>query len=306
MIVTLTGENDAARSAELTRVIDAFVAEHDAMGLERLDGEEVSYNHMLGAIESLPFLVAHKLVVLRAPSQNKEFAEKFEEFVSQVADANDVVLVEPRLDKRTAYYKLLKKLTDFREYAVLDAAGLAQFAVQYAAEQGGHMPLPVARMLVERTGSNQLGLRHELDKLLSYDSHITEASIELLTEKTPQSTVFELLEAAFAGNTKRTLELYEEQRALKVEPQQIIAMLAWQLHALALVKSAQHRSVDEITRETTLKPFVIRKSQNLARSISLARLKELITELREFDVRTKSEGILADEAVRYYLLQLAI
>lgn len=100
------------------------------------------------------------------------------------------------------------------------------------------------------------------------------------------------------------MRLYDEQRALKVEPQQVIAMLAWQLHVLAVVKTAKQRSVDDIAREAKLNPFVVRKTQGLVRHITLARLKELITRLREFDLRTKTESIIPDEAVRYYLLTI--
>ncbi|MBP7857531.1 MAG: DNA polymerase III subunit delta [Candidatus Saccharimonadales bacterium] len=305
MITTLTGENEVLRAAELRRAVAAFENEHGDMAVERLDGEEASYERMVEAVQSLPLLVARKLVVLRAPGANKEFTEKFATFVEAVSDTNDVIIVEPKLDKRLTYYKQLKKLTEFKEFAVLDAGGLARFAVDYTKERGGSISSGAARMLVERVGTNQLGLQQELDKLLVFDPKITEHSIENLTEKTPQSTIFELLDAAFAGDAKRTMRLYDEQRALKVESQQVIAMLAWQLHVLAIVKTAKQRSVDDIAREAKLNPFVVRKTQGLARNISLAHLKELITSLREFDVRTKTEGIIADEAVRYYLLSLA-
>lgn len=305
MIVTLTGENDAARSAELTRIADAFMSQFGDMAVERIDGAEVTYDAIIAAVESLAFLVERKLVILRTPSENKEFTEKFEEFSGHIADTTEVVLIEPKLDKRLSYYKLLKKNTDFRDYALLDAFGLARFAQDYVKEQGGIITPAVAKLLVERIGVNQLGLQNELDKLLSYAPAVTAESVALLTEAAPQSSIFDLLEAAFAGNTKRMAALYDEQRALKVEPQQIIAMLAWQLHILALVKTAQHRDADTIAREAKVSPFVVRKSQSLSRSLTLSRLKELITQLREFDVRTKSEGIIPDEAVRYYLLQLA-
>ena len=304
MITTLTGENDVERGAALRRAVAAYVNEHGDMAVERLDGEEASYERMVEAVQSLPFLVARKLVVLRAPGANKEFTEKFAAFVEAVSDTNDVIIVEPKLDKRLTYYKQLKKLTEFKEFAVLDAGGLARFAVEYAKEQGGSIGSGDARMLVERTGATQAMLTQEIDKLLAYSAKITHESIELLTEKTPGSTVFELLDAAFAGNTKRTVQLYEEQRAQKVEPQQIIAMLAWQLHVLAVVKTAKDRSAEDIAREAKLNPFVVRKTQGLARNITLARLKELITSLREFDVRTKTESIIPDEAIRYYLISL--
>ncbi len=305
MITTLTGENDAARSTELTRIVTTFLGDHDEMGLERLDGEDATYEQMLGAVTSLPFLVDRKLVVLRSPGVQKEFAEKLEAFISNIAETNDVVIVEPKLDKRTAYYKSLKKLTDFRDFAVLDANGLAQSLQVYAKEQGGELSSQLARRLIDRVGQNQLLLQHELDKLLSFNPSITEDAIEELTEKAPQSSIFDLLEAAFAGEMKRTRELYAEQRALKVEPQQITAMLAWQLHVLALVKAAGNRGADEVAREAKLNPFVVRKSQNLARTLRMQRLKELIHELRVLDTRSKTEGIIPDEAIEYYLFSIS-
>ncbi len=305
MITTLTGENDTLRQEVLQQLTATFVAEHGDLALERLDGEEADYQRMQAAAQSLPFLAARKLVVLRAPGANKEFAEKFEAFAQEVAETNDVVLVEPRLDKRTAYYKHLKKLTDFREFAALDANGLARYLADYAKGQGGSLSPADARMLVDRVGANQLTLRHELDKLLAYNPHVTRNSIEALTERTPQSSIFELLDAAFAGRTQRAAELYAEQRAARVEPQQILAMLVWQLHILAIVKTAGQRSSDAIAREAKISPFTVSKTQGLARRITLARLKELITSLSAFDVRLKSEGLNADDVVQYYLLSLA-
>jgi DNA polymerase-3 subunit delta len=304
MIVVLTGENEVSRAAELKRLVDGFVDEHGDMALERLDGEEASYERMHESVQSLPFLAPRKLVVLRSPSANKEFTEHFEQFLGDVAETNDVVLVEPKLDKRLSYYKTLKKLTEFKDFPALDANGLARFAVEYAKQQGGNLSSSDARKLIDRVGTNQLMVQHELDKLLSYNPAIDHKTIELLTERSPQSSIFELLDAAFAGNTKRAMALYDEQRALKVEPQQIIAMLVWQLHILAIVKTAGQRSSSDIAREARLSPYTVQKSQNLAHNITLVQLKKLIADLRQFDVRLKSEGLNADETVRFYLLQL--
>jgi DNA polymerase-3 subunit delta len=305
MITTITGANDVLRQQALRQLVDSFVAEHGDMALERLDGEEASYERMLGAVQSLPFLAPRKLVVLRAPGANKEFTEKFEQFTDEIAETNDVVIVEPKLDKRLSYYKLLKRDTQFQEFAMLDGNSLARYAVDYAKGQGGSLSAADARLLIDRVGQNQLIVQHEIDKLVDHNPKITRGSIELLTERTPQSTIFELLEAAFAGDARKATRLYDEQRALQVEPQQIIAMLVWQLHILAVVKAAGSRTADDIARTAKLSPFTVRKTQMLAKHISLARLKQLVTQLRQFDVRLKSEGLNADEVTRYYLLDLA-
>jgi DNA polymerase-3 subunit delta len=305
VIQSLVGENEVARLSELKKLVSAFVEEHTDMGLEKIDGEEASYERMVEAVQSLPFLASRKLVVLRAPSKNKEFTERFEAFLDEVAETNDVLIVESKLDKRLSYYKQLKKMTEFREFTALDAHGVVRFAGDYAREQGGTLSGGDARYLVERAGANQLLVQHEIDKLIAYNPKITRAAIDLLTEASPQSSIFELLDAAFAGNTRHAVQLYKEQRALGEEPQKIIAMLAWQLHILALVKAAGQRPSDVIAREAKLSPFVVQKSANLVRRLTLTRIKELVTELRVLDQRTKTDGTLPDEAVQYYLLRLA-
>jgi len=306
MIITITGANDFARKAELRRVTQDFVAEHTDMAVERFDGDETNAARMRESMSSLPFLTARKLVLLYEPGKQKAFTETIADALKEVADTTDVVIVEPKLDKRLSYYKTLKKVTDFRDFTEHDAAGLASWASSYTKEQGGSLSLGDARFLIDRVGPNQQLIKQELDKLLNYDSNITKTTIELLCEAAPQSTIFELLDAAFSGNTKRMLELYKEQRALKVEPQAIIAMLAWQLHVLAVIKTAGPRRVDDIARSAKLNPFVVRKSQNLVRSISLDKLKQNIAGLLGLDLRLKSSAVDADEAVTLFLIHVVV
>jgi DNA polymerase III delta subunit len=86
---------------------------------------------------------------------------------------------------------------------------------------------------------------------------------------------------------------------------QIIAMLAWQLHVLAAVKTAGTRTADAIAKETRINPFVVRKSQGVARSLTLAQLRSRIADLLRIDLQSKSTSIDADEALQHYLLTLA-
>lgn len=293
------------RQEALAKLTADFLAEHGDMGLERLDGEEVDYTRIREAAQSLPFLASKKLIILRTPSANKEFVEGFEQFLGDIAETNDIVLVEPKLDKRLAYYKQLQKRTEFHEFKQLDGNELARYLSDYAKNLGATLTPGDARMLIDRVGTNQLTLQHEVDKLAAYDPKISRQSIELLTERTPQSNIFELLDAAFAGNAKSALSLYHEQRAARVEPQQIMAMLIWQLHILAIVKMAGQKGADSVASEAKISPFTVRKTQGLARRITLAQLKDFVRQLREFDVRLKSESLDADEVVQYYLLNLA-
>ena len=304
MITTLTGTNSFLLRAELKRMIEVFLAEHTDMGLEKLDGEEATYDRIREALESMPFLASRKLVVLTSPSANKEFVEKSADLLKEVPETIDVIIVEPKPDKRLSYYKFLKKSTDLHEFNELDESGMSRWLVEQAKQRGGAVSQPDARYLVERVGVNQQLLSNELEKLLNYESKITRQTIDLLTEQLPQSTIFELLDAAMSGRSKRALQIYEEQRAMKVEPQQILAMLAWQLHVLALVKIAGERDANEIASRAKLSPFVVRKTQNLARQMTQTQVKKLVHDALVLDIRLKSEPIDADEALMNLLLAI--
>jgi DNA polymerase III delta subunit len=305
MIITLAGQNSFALGPELRARVGAFVAEHGDLALERIDGEEAGFAKLREAVTSLPFLASKKLVILRAPGKSKQFLEDFEQLFGEIPETNDIIIVEPKLDKRLTYYKYLKKSTDFHDYPELDLNALTKWLVDNSKELNGSISLSDARYLAERVGLNQQLLSNELEKLILYNPKVTRQTIDLLTDATPQSTIFELLEAAFAGNTRKTMKLYDEQRALKVEPQQIVAMLAWQLHVLAVIKAAGDRSADQIAKDAKLNPFVVRKSQGIACKIAANELKALISGLLEIDAASKRTNLDIDEALQNYLLQLA-
>jgi DNA polymerase III subunit delta len=304
MITVLTGENRFVLQQELQRIVGSFVAEHTDMALEQIDGEDAEFDRIREALQSMPFLASKKLVVLRNPGANKQFVESAESLLLDLSEVTDVVIVETKPDKRTAYYKFLKKHTDLKEFNELDTPQLAKWLATAAKEAGGVLSPSDASYLVNRVGTNQLSLQNELQKLLNYDKKITRESIDLLSERTPQSTTFDLLDAALRGDKAHALQLYKEQRSMKVEPQQIIALLGWQLHALAVVKTAGERDANQIASEAKLNPFVVRKTQSLARNMSLGKVKELVHSVRVLDERLKSESIDADEALQNLIISL--
>lgn len=302
MVTVLAGENSFLLQHDLRRIIADFVAEHTDMALEQIDGEEAEFDRMHEALQSMPFLASKKLVVLRKPSANKQFVEAAESLLSDLPETTDVLIIEPKLDKRLSYYKYLKKHTEYTEYIEMDTSGLARWLVTEAKAQGGNIKQTDAIYLVERTGTNQQLLSNELAKLLLYNDEITRGSIDLLTERTPQSSTFDLLDAALSGQYEKAMRLYQEQRAMKVEPQQIMGLLGWQLHIMAIVKTAGQRDPADIARSAKLNPFVVRKSQGLVRNMTLPELKSLIARVARLDVRLKSESIDADEAFQNLLL----
>lgn len=304
MIVTLTGSNFYLLKRRLDELTGGFMKKHGELSLERIDAEETEPQAILDAAQSLPFLASRKMVVVRNLGANKAASGQIEQIIGSAGDSTDLVFYEPSPDKRSSYFKVLKAKTQLEEFSELDVRGLAAWLVQEAKKQGGQLSPADANYLVERVGPNQEQLANELDKLITYEPKITRDNIDQLTVRTPQSRVFDLLDAAFAGNKKKALELYEEQRAQRVEPQAIMAMIAWQLKLLVLAKTGVDKSAAQIAKDSGVSPWPVQKAQNLARKIDDKRLAEMVAEALMIDEKGKTTNINLDEALKTYITTL--
>lgn len=302
MIRTLTGKNSYALQVYLQTRVAAVLASSGELAIERIDAQEASVDTILQAVQSLPFLVSEKLVIVTSLQSNTALMERLDELVDRTADSVEVLLVEPLLDKRKASFKQLKARTELHDFTEPQPRELPSWLVSEAKQLDATISMTDAQYLVDRVGAHQQLLAHELEKLSLYQPHITRQTIELLTDQSLQSTIFTLLDTAFSGNAKKTIELYHEQRRARIEPQYIIAMLVWQLQALAMAVHVPGQSEGGLV-QAGMSPYTARKVLQLAHGKSRADIKKMVVDLTELDAAIKTNTD-ADAGLELYLLTL--
>ncbi|MBW3569221.1 DNA polymerase III subunit delta [Candidatus Parcubacteria bacterium] len=304
MIYVLSGTNWFGIKQRLDGIKSEFVKKYGDLAVESIDGEEVGFEQIEFALDSLPFLSDKKLVIISRLAKNKAASEKIEELVKNLTDSAIAVIVEPEIDKRSVYYKTLKKMPGFEEYGEHDEYESVKWLVDQAEQKGGQLSRTDAAKIIDLAGNNQQKLAGELEKLLAYSPKITDQTIRLLVDPAPQSSIFNLLDAAFAGDLDSTLRLYEDQRAQGAEPLKILGMLTWQLHAVTLVQSAKGKSTEQISEQSGVKPFVLQKSRQISGRLDKARLQKLIDDLLKLDIKFKTTAINQDNALKNLLATL--
>ncbi|NBU34099.1 DNA polymerase III subunit delta [bacterium] len=302
MITTLTGSNAYELSNTLRSIKAVFTKQFGDFATESVDASELELRALLDIVSALPFLSTKRLVVMQGLAANKLASEHIQTIINNVSDQTDVYIVEPKLDKRSVLYKTLKKETDFKEFLQIDAYSAPQWLVTEAKNRGGELSNGDARYLVSRMGVEQTALSNQLDVLLLYNPKINRTAIDILTDKTPQSTVFELIEAAFSGNTRLALDLYEDQRAQNVEPLAIEALFVWQLHALLLVKAAGQAK--KPLNQLGISPYVAQKSAALVARRTLPQLKGYVAKLTAAEFALKTTAVNADETLKNFIIVL--
>lgn len=289
MVLLLTGDNTfAIRDAAFGQVkkartklgVDA-VSVVDATDLNVADLPQL----LLGA----SLFATERLVVIRDAASNKQVWEKFEEILPTVDEQTTVILVAPVVDKRTRTYKWLQKNAEVREAKTLSENDLIKWLQAETKQNGGELELNVARFLVDYVGTDQWRLKQEIEKLVLADKPINQDLIRELIEPNPTASVFELLDAVFAGRTGEVNKLLELIKGSE-DPYRFFGLLANQIHALLLVAAAGSRPPETVAKDAGVHPFVVRKLQPLARRLDTRQRQQAIETMASLDRQMKSTG----------------
>lgn len=306
MVVTAVGENVFERAQFVAQLKADFIKKHGTDGVEEYDGDKLELSSLGSLLGGVSLFASHRFVIIRNLSENGEVAERLLDKLTDVPDEVTLLLIETKPDKRTAFYKTLKKSTDFHEFAQRSDVDVERWILDEVKQQGGDISTREARLLRDYCGNDQSRLCNEIAKLTAYEAHITRESIELLVDKNPSDTVFELLESAMGGRREAALKKLVALERAHEDPFQIASMLVWQAHILAIVLAANVARVSEgeVAKGHKLNPYVVKKSHSLVSRASPAGVKKIVARVAELDVRLKSGTYNPWRAIENTIVQL--
>jgi DNA polymerase III delta subunit len=308
MITVYIGENFDARDKAVKSQIAKFTNTYGDMALDIIDVDTSELMNMIDSITTVPFLSNKRMVAIKYLSAKKELADKLQEIISRTPDSTDLIIIESRLDKRSAYSKLLKELADeTKVYDNLDGHDLLDWIVEFARDNKAKISKTNIQYLIDRVGPNQQQLINELTKMALLDVEITKEVIDEMTVISPHSSVFAMLDNLMQGRVDLACKLYEEQRSLGVEPQAILGMIVWQLNIIAIAISADKSlTSDDIAKKFKINPFVMRKNINIANKIGKLKILEMLNKAINTDKNIKTYKNKPDNEVYALLLQISL
>lgn len=277
MITILTGEN----SFEIQQAIKQITDDFDGV-VEKIDGSDLQLSQLPDILMGASLFSTARTVIIRGLSQNKAIWAVFGDWVNKVSDDIHLVLIDPKIDKRTAAYKALKPVAALKDYPVWtdrDSYQAEKWAIEEAKIQGIDLNKKCVQALVQRVGVDQWQLYYAIQKL-SLAPGVTLEIIINLIEVSPVENVFTLLETSIDGDIVRlksvlsTLEKTEDIFRLS-------ALLFSQVFQLAAVSAAE--SGDNPVKDFTIHPFVHQKMTSLGKKLGKAKIAKIINIFAECD-----------------------
>lgn len=304
MVRVLVGTNSYLLNQRLRSLVSEF-SRNNSEGIEKFDASELeSVDAVINAVRNLSLFSEDKMVIVKYFSQNKQLFDAIEQIIEETPESTHLVLVDDKIDKRSAVYKALKKSTEFEEFEEVKPYEITSWLNQRAKEKGLDIGSGELRYLLDRSGPNQALIDKELEKLALINGPISRKHIEDLVEKNPQSKIFDLLEALFNGDSENAWGLYNEQKAQGEDSYKILGMIVWQLQQLVLVVFAPEKSKDFLV-QSGMSPYTAEKNMRLARKIDKAKVRKLVSELSEIDHKSKTSADI-DSALETYFSEVAL
>ncbi|OGJ63856.1 DNA polymerase III subunit delta [Candidatus Peribacteria bacterium RIFCSPHIGHO2_02_FULL_53_20] len=293
-IFLLTGKNAYLLAEERHRWIQGFRDKHGAENCSRVEGDALTYPHLLDEISVLPFTARKRLVIVEGvPAFEKEEVERLPKDIHP-----DVLLlfIDPSPDRRKSGVKALFAIADVRECQLLAGAALEGWIRDAFVREGVAILPDALRALVFAAGTEQIVLQQEIAKLALYagGKPVTRDDVDTLVLPSGERNVWQLIDLLVEGDAPRTLGFVKELTSRGETTGGLWAMLLWivaQLTAVAAAVQDGARSPQDVMKKSGMKFGTARGLLPIARRMNHGKLQGMLGRFAQADIDLKTGGL---------------
>ncbi len=295
MITVLSGDNSFEIDRYLASLVFGFAGQ-----VEKYDGASLELSGLPDIIMSTSLFADKRLIIVRDLGSNKSIWPIFKDWIGRLSDDIALILIEPKLDKRTLTYKALvgqATIKEFKAWTDRDLNLAEKWVQDEAARQGLAIDKNIARALVAWVGLDQWQLFYALQKLALVDA-ISVDVIHDIIEPNPVENVFNLFETALKGDVVRLhdmIKIFEQSE----DVYRLIGLLSTQVFQLAAVTNADP-SV-EVAKDFAIHPFVVSKLSAIAKRLGKTGVAKIVVIFAALD-----DDIKISRAEPWLLLERAL
>lgn len=326
MIAVFFGKDDftaheALRSLTSELDSDGMLADNTV----RVEGADARPAELLTACQTMPFLAAKRVIVVRGLLKRFETSGRrgrrrkdeealgpwagFVEGLAGLPETTVLVFIDGELRPQNPMLQALRPLAQVQEFKALPQAELAGWINDRAKRYGVSIEARAVAALAGLVGSQLWTLDSEIQKLGLYagERQVTEADVRSLVSLAREPSVFAMADAAIEGRARDAADLLERLFADGEPPQRLLALLVRQYRLLLLTKEMLGKGVraPQISARLRVQGFVIQRLLKQATVYNIGQLRRAYRRLLEADLSIK-RGIYDDQtALELLLFELA-
>jgi len=303
---------------KIKELSDRFLeGDKSGMNLEKLDGENLTYQRFDQAVSTMPFLGDKRLIIIKnllLQNKDKELKIKIAERIEKISEETVVFFVEEgEPDKRGKLFKKLNKPKKSHKFEPLEGRKLNDWIQEKVAEMNVKIENREADFLASFIGPDLYRLENEIKKLSNFclsqeRERIEEADIKLQVRANFEPNIFDFIESLSKKDAKKAYTLKSQFIELGENENYLLSMVIYQYRNMIKIAELKEagKSMAEIAKEAKVHPYVVKKTFSILNNYSLEDLFGIYSLLYKTDLGIKSGKLEPPVALDRVLARLTV
>lgn len=278
------------------------------LNLIRIDGMNTSFEDIVNACETMPFMGEKKIVLIyrasflqeKSDSTGTKIYNEIKKYISDLPPYTILIMYYLLNDKRERPNKNRKLATIEKSLTVVHCDKLKKDKYlkkvsDIFKDKGKTIGRVELMYFCEKVQNNFDIIKREIDKLISYceGREIKKEDINLLILNSSEDDIFDLVELIAMKKVDKAIDIMKE--ILYKSDQHMLIISAIQKHFLRLyeikIKTMNGKRVEDIVSDYKLPQFVCEKLMGQASKFTQRQLTELVKLCVSTETKLKSTGI---------------
>ena len=312
MIRLLISEPSLILKGKLNQYTKDVIEEKDEFNYNVFDFEENSFEEIVDALQTPSFSSLKKVVVCKNPYFIKDSKVKLpftndiktlEEYINNENPDSEWIIICPKkyFSGKSKFINMISKVGEVENLLFEDENEFISYGNSLIEATKINIDSKAKEILFERCAGDVCKLEREIAKLAIFNDKIDADIITKMVSRPLEDDVFELSNALLNKDHKRIMKLYSDLKLLKMEPINLIALLANQFRLImqVLILKKENKKEADIATILQVHPYRVKMAIKHGYNYSLNDVKNILVELATLDAKIKT-----GEADRYVDFEL--
>lgn len=303
MIILIYGKDTYRSKNRLSELREEYRLKNESGINERfLDGKNLSFNDLKNEVLGLSFFNEKKLLIIENAFANKSLKEDIKEKGKEFLDSENIIIFyeKDKVLKGDILYSFIRKKALIEEFDFLKEEELKKWIKGEVLKNNGKISNNAINLLFDYIGNDLWRQKNEIHKLIAYKNkeEINEDDINLLINVQAETNIFNTVDAIAEKNKELAIKLIKTHLDKGESVFGLLALISTQFKNMLIVKTADNY------RNTSLHPFVQRKSFYQSQKFSIEDLKRIYNKILQIDSRIKTGKIDENIAIETLILEI--
>lgn len=265
---------------------------------------------IMNSLGTAPFLADRRVVVVReAENLSESSMEALSVYLDAPLGTSTLVLSSASSFSKNKHYKKLSSKLQLIKADTPSPVKIKTGIRNFFKKKGVEVSAPALELIYELKGDDVTLIKAELEKLLNFSGgkRIEVEHVESLVGRSVTETVFKLVDAINAKDTKWALRVLNDLYEQKKQVYEIVGYLSWYIRIMQRIKLLASRGENEgtISSDIGYSPAYARRLQIQAKKYPVARVDKWVSLLMDTDIDIKTGRKEASLAMEMLIVQLA-